>query len=139
MRVLIDTNVVLDVILERKPFVETAIALFALIETGKIQGYISATTITNIFYIVRKLKGREVALEAISRLLRGLNLCSVGTRVIQQALHLNLHDFEDGVQLACAVLESLDAVVTRDGNDFQDANFTVLSTAQIVGQYTLEE
>lgn len=138
MGVLIDTNVVLDVILEREPFVETAINLFALIKAGKIQGYISAT-ITNIFYIVRKLKGREVALEAISRLLQGLNLCSVETRVIQQALHLNLHDFEDGVQLACAVLEGLDALVTRDGNDFQATNFTVLSTAQIVGQFASAE
>lgn len=139
MRVLIDTNVVLDVILEREPFVEAAIALFALIEAGKIQGYIAATTITNIFYIVRKIEGREVALNAIARLLQGLNLCAVETRVIQRALDLNLHDFEDGVQLACAILESLDAVVTRDVNDFQNTNFTVLSTAHIVDQFTLAE
>ena len=139
MRVLIDTNVVLDVILEREPFVETAVAFFALIEAGKIQGYIAATTITNIFYIVHKLKGREVALDAIARLLQGLNLCAVESRVIQQALYLNLHDFEDGVQLACAVIEGLDAVVTRDVNDFQNVNFTVLSTAHLVDQFTLAE
>lgn len=54
MRVLVDTNIVLNVILEREPFVESATDLFNLIEKGKIQGYIAATTITNIFYIVRK-------------------------------------------------------------------------------------
>lgn len=78
MKVLIDTNVVLDVILDREPFVESAAALFGLVEVGRLQGYVSATTITNIFYIVRKLKGRQVALEAIiAKLLRGMVLCSV--------------------------------------------------------------
>lgn len=90
MKVLIDTNVVLDVILERELFVESATALFALIEDNEIQGYIAATTITNIFYVVRKLRGREVALQAISQLLRGLNLCDVGHQVIQQALSIDL-------------------------------------------------
>ncbi|MGG6237048.1 PIN domain-containing protein [Nodosilinea sp. AN01ver1] len=133
-----DTNVVLDVVLEREPFVETANTLFALIEAGRLQGYITATTITNIFYIVRKLKGREVALEAIAKLLRGMVLCSVTHQVIQLALTLSLDDFEDGVQLACAASEALDAIVTRDQNDFQEAGFTVLSAADLVMQLTSE-
>ncbi|WP_035990344.1 PIN domain-containing protein [Leptolyngbya sp. KIOST-1] len=139
MKVLVDTNIVLDVILEREPFVESATDLFALIENGKIQGYIAATTITNIFYIVRKLEGREVALDAIARLLRGFNLCAVESQVIQRALELNLPDFEDGVQLACAVLGNLDAIAIRDGGDFQGVNFTILSTASLVAQFALEK
>ncbi len=139
MKVLIDTNIMLDVILEREPFVEPATDLLALVEAGRIEGYIAATTITNIFYIVRKLEGRDVALHAIARMLRGLTLCSVSFQVIQRALVLNLPDFEDGVQLACAVLENLDAVVTRDGNDFQGENFTVLSAASLVAQFISEE
>lgn len=134
MKVLIDTNVVLDVILEREPFVESAIALFALIEAGKLQGYITATTITNIFYIVRKLRGRETALQAISRLIKGLNLCTVNLQVIQQAVSINLQDFEDGVQVACAISENLDAIVTRDQNDFQIVNFPVLSTTDLLNR-----
>ncbi len=70
MKVLIDTNIVLDLLLEREPFVESAIALFEQIERGNLIGYIAATTITNIFYIIRKTEGREVALAAINRLLR---------------------------------------------------------------------
>jgi predicted nucleic acid-binding protein len=139
MNVLIDTNIMLDVILEREPFVGPATDLLALIEAGRVEGYIAATTITNIFYIVRKLEGRAVALHAITRMLQGLNLCAVSFQVIQYALALNLPDFEDGVQLACAVLENLDAVVTRNGNDFQGANFTVLHAASLVAQFTSEE
>ena len=59
MKVLVDTNIILDVLLDREPFVENAIQFFELIETGEIQGFIAATTITNIFYILRKLLGRE--------------------------------------------------------------------------------
>jgi predicted nucleic acid-binding protein len=94
MKVLIDTNIMLDVILEREPFVEPATDLLALIESGKIQGYVAATTITNIFYIVRKLKGRNVAIHAITRMLQGFNLCAVSFQVIQHALVLNLPDFK---------------------------------------------
>ncbi len=136
MRVLIDTNVVLDIILERQPFVEAATTLFALVESGKIQGYIAATTVTNIFYIVRKLQGRDVALQAIAKLMLGLNLCAINSQVIQRALALNLHDFEDGVQLACAFLDNLDALVTRDASDFQGVDFTVLSTVDFIAQFT---
>jgi predicted nucleic acid-binding protein len=68
VKILIDTNVVLDLLLEREPFVENAFALFEKIEQGNLEGYIAATTITNIFYIIRKTEGREVALDAINRL-----------------------------------------------------------------------
>ncbi|WP_236556828.1 PIN domain-containing protein [Calothrix sp. PCC 7507] len=54
MKILIDTNVVLDLLLEREPFVENAIALFEQIEQGNLEGFITATTITNIFYIIRQ-------------------------------------------------------------------------------------
>lgn len=134
MRLLIDTNVVLDVILEREPFVDAAIALFGLIEAGRLQGYIAATTVTNIFYIVRKLQGREVALQAIARLMRGMALCEVNRQVIDRALSLGLKDFEDGVQLACAVSAGLDAVVTRNEEDFQGADFAVLSPVTLMAR-----
>lgn len=67
MKILIDTNVVLDLLLEREPFVENAVALFEQVELGRLEGYIAATTITNIFYILRKSEGREVAFIAINR------------------------------------------------------------------------
>ncbi|MCC5644381.1 PIN domain-containing protein [Nostoc sp. CHAB 5824] len=57
MRILIDTNVVLDCLQEREPFVEDAVKLFAKIDAGEIEGFIAATTITNIYYIVRKAAG----------------------------------------------------------------------------------
>lgn len=113
MNILIDTNIVLDLILERSPYVEDAVALFDRLERGHVEGYITATTITNLFYILRKSKGRDVALTAIQRLLIGLRLCAVDRQTVETALSLGLKDFEDSIQLACAMLAQLDAIVTR--------------------------
>jgi predicted nucleic acid-binding protein len=132
VKILIDTNVVLDLLLEREPFVETAIALFDQIEQGKLEGAIAATTITNIFYIIRKTEGREVALDAINRLLIGLQFCAVDRQTVETALSLDLKDFEDGIQLACANLSQFDAIVTRDRQDFIGSNLPIYSPTELL-------
>ncbi|WP_299402097.1 PIN domain-containing protein [Acaryochloris sp. IP29b_bin.148] len=134
MKVLIDTNVVLDLLLERDPFVETAIALFEQIELGNLAGYIAATTITNIFYIIRKTEGREVAINAVNRLLIGLQFCAVDRQTVKTALSLGLKDFEDSIQLACAVLNQLDGIVTRDPKDFIDSKLLIYSPTEILNR-----
>lgn len=134
MKVLIDTNVVLDLLLEREPFVETAISLFEQIERRNLDGYIAATTITNIFYIIRKTESREVAFTAINRLLIGLRFCAVTRQTVETALSLGLKDFEDSIQLACATLNQLDAVVTRDHEDFTGSNFPIYSPTELLSQ-----
>lgn len=70
MRVLIDTNVVLDFLQEREPFVENAARLFERLDAGELEGFIAATTITNIYYIIRRVAGRVVAQDAITQILR---------------------------------------------------------------------
>jgi predicted nucleic acid-binding protein len=139
MKVLIDTNIVLDLLLEREPFVEDAIALFARIEAGQVRGYIAATTITNIFYIVRKTQGREVALQAVTRIAMGLEICAIDRPTIVQALASNFKDFEDGIQFACAVVNQLDAIATRDPSDFTGVSLPVWSIAELQAQLAQTE
>ncbi len=126
MRILIDTNVVLDLLQEREPFVENAARLFERIDAGEIEGFITATTITNIYYIVRKVAGRVVAQDAIAQILSDLNICAVDLNVLEQALALNFEDFEDAVQYSCAVVHNLDAIVTRDLSGFVNAEIPVV-------------
>jgi predicted nucleic acid-binding protein len=134
VKILIDTNIVLDLILEREPFVENAIALFEKIEQGKLAGYIAATTITNIFYIIRKAESREVAITAINRLLIGVQFCAVDRQTVETALSLGLKDFEDSIQLACATLSQLDGIVTRDRKDFIGSNLPIYSPTELLNQ-----
>ena len=126
MRVLIDTNIVLDLLQEREPFVENAAKLFERIDAGEIEGFITATTITNIYYIVRKAAGKVVAQDAIAQILSDLNICAVDLNILEQALALNFEDFEDAVQYACAVVHNLDAIVTRDQSGFVNAEIPVV-------------
>jgi predicted nucleic acid-binding protein len=126
MRVLIDTNIVLDFLQEREPFVENAARLFERIDTGEIEGFIAATTITNIYYIIRRVAGAVVAQNAITQVLADLNICTVDRDVLEQALTLNFQDFEDAVQYACAVVNHIDAIVTRDASGFVSAEIPVV-------------
>ncbi len=126
MRILIDTNVVLDFLQEREPFVDSAARLFERIDAGEIEGFIAATTITNIYYIVRKTAGRQVAQDAIAQVLSDLNICPVNLDILEQALRLNFEDFEDAVQYVCAVGYNVDAIVTRDASGFLSAEIPVV-------------
>ncbi len=131
MRVLIDTNVVLDFLQGREPFAENAVRLFESIDSGEIEGFIAATTITNIYYIVRRSAGAVVAQDAITQVLADLNICAVDRDVLEQALALNFQDFEDAVQYACALVHNVDAIVTRDASGFVSAEILVVLPDQL--------
>lgn len=126
MRVLIDTNIVLDFLQEREPFVDNAARLFNRVDAGDIEGFIAATTITNIYYIIRKVAGKAVAQDAITQVLSDLTICAVNLEVLEQALALNFEDFEDAVQYACAITHRVDAIITRDISGFISSEIPVI-------------
>jgi predicted nucleic acid-binding protein len=119
MRVLFDTNILLDALLAREPFVRDASFLFEAVEGGQIQGFISATTVTDVHYLVgRQTRSAETAITAVTRLLQLMEICTVDREVLEQAIALRLPDFEDAVQVASAIRLELDAIVSRDVNGF---------------------
>jgi predicted nucleic acid-binding protein len=119
-RVFIDTNVVLDFLLEREPFVEDAVKLFAKIDAGEIIGFIAATTITNIYYIIRKAAGVKVAQDAISQILTDLHICTVDKNIL-----------EDAVQYTCGMKSMVDVIVTRDVSGFLDSEIPVILPGEL--------
>jgi putative PIN family toxin of toxin-antitoxin system len=133
MRVLVDTNIVLDGLLEREPFVRDAKALIEAIEVEQIEGYVTATTLTNIFYIVRRqTRSIELARQAVSETLTLMEVCLVDRAILEAAFASNLRDFEDAVQLACAMASRLDAIITRNAQDFAGATLPILSTSELL-------
>ncbi len=135
MKVLFDTNVLLDAVLARVPFVENAAYLLESVEVEKIQGFISATTVTDIHYLVKRhTKSAEIAIATISKLLILMEICSVDRDVIQQAVDLALADFEDAVQVSAAMGVSLDAIVTRDVVGFVGSPIPIMSPDELVKQ-----
>jgi predicted nucleic acid-binding protein len=132
MRVLLDTNIILDHLLEREPFADEANRLINAIELKQIQGYMTATTCTDIFYISRKKQGSALVKQALSELLRLLEVCTVDRKIIEIALTSNISDLEDAVQLACAMNENLDAIITRDLQGFVNSPITILSPGELL-------
>ena len=132
MRVLLDTNVILDVLLNRAPWVTEAKAVWQAHEDGRITGYMTATTMTDIFYLARRLIDRATARTAVRTCLDTFEICEVNRSVLEQAQTLAGNDFEDNVQIACANIAGLDAIVTRNTADFRAATRPVFTPAELL-------
>ncbi len=140
MKVLIDTNIVLDFLLQREPFFQEAELLFQAIEFGQTVGYITATTLTDIFYIARRhTRNVEQARQAVAETLKVMDICPVNRAVLESAFGFGLVDFEDAVQIACAVAQGLDAILTRDTQGFLSSPIAVLSVQELLQQLGIQE
>jgi predicted nucleic acid-binding protein len=120
-RVLLDTNVVLDVLLDRQPHVEASAAVWAAVEKGSVEGMLAAHAVTTIHYLIRKELGSAKAKRTLSAVLRVFKIASVDDSVIQNALELPLPDFEDAVTASAARAAGCDFIVTRDPKGFREA------------------
>jgi predicted nucleic acid-binding protein len=122
MRVLIDTNILLDILLDRKEFIEPAIALLKRLQERKFRGFVAATTLTNMYYLVRKATGKTgLALAAVNKTLEWCRVAPVNYRVLDIARYSGMNDFEDAVQAAAAKNFGIDIVVTRDKTGFYNS------------------
>ena len=126
MKLLIDTNVVLDVLLRREPFSKTAAEVLNLTQRDEVREYVSASAITDIYYIANKqMKDRDAVRDLLKRLLMIVSVAAVSEREIQNALNLAWGDFEDSVQYSVALLNEMDGIVTRNPSDYQEANMRI--------------
>jgi len=132
MKIIVDTNVVLDLFLDRKPFVDEAANLFSMVEGGKIEGCLCATTITTIFYLIAKVKSSDKAKDAISSLLAIFKVAPVDGNVLNVALKSGFGDFEDAVIFAAAQQWGADLIVTRNERDFINAALPVHSPSEAI-------
>jgi predicted nucleic acid-binding protein len=121
LKILVDINVILDAILERKEWLEEAGLLLSAIENGQVEGYVAAHTITTTHYLVAKQKGRTVAASVVTDLLRIVRVVQIGGADFLQALLLGMNDYEDAVQVVAALQIGADYLVTRNARDFKSA------------------
>jgi predicted nucleic acid-binding protein len=120
-RILLDINVVLDVLLDRKSHVTASAAVWAAIENGAAEGLLAAHTVTTIYYLIQKEKGVREARRTVSAMLRVFGVAAVDAAVIQDALARAEPDFEDAVTSSAANFAGCDAIVTRDPRGFRQS------------------
>jgi len=125
VKLLVDTNVVLDVLLDRSPFSGPATRLFSCIERNDIAGHLGATTITTVHYLASKAIGKADADRAVERLLVLFDVAPVARAVLQSALSLGFSDYENAVLHEAARHAGLDGIVTRDAAGFRRATLSV--------------
>ena len=131
--VLIDLNILLDVLQKREPFYETSASLLAAVETGKIQGYIAAHSLTTLFYLIQKDRSSAEARATITNLLQFIKIAPVNQNTIEQALNLDYRDFEDAVQMISAIQCKSVCLVTRNVKDYQPALLPVMQPVDFLG------
>jgi predicted nucleic acid-binding protein len=129
---LIDTNVVLDVVLERRPWVEDASTLLDAIAGRRAVGHIASHAVTTVHYIVERERSRAVAGTAVSDLLDLLHVVPLGSDDFRRAVGLGLADYEDAVQAAACLQVGADFLVTRNPRDFKGAPVSPRSPGEVL-------
>ena len=131
MKILLDTNIVLDVLMDRMPFADAAAELFSKVEDGTIIGYLCGTTITTVYYLATKAVGAPRAQEEIKKLLSLFEVAPVNRHVLESALIAEFSDFEDAVIHEAACHVGAEAIVTRNQKDFKKSRISVYSSEEM--------
>lgn len=127
-RILVDTDVILDVFLDRKPFSDFSSQVFSLCENKEILGFVTPVIFSNTYYLLRRVGKHEKVIENLMRLLSITGVLSMDKNVIHQALVSEFKDFEDALQNYAAVANgSIDVIVTRNIKDFKKSEIGVLT------------
>ena len=129
-KIFIDTNILLDVILHRNDFYEQSARLWADCESRKVQGFISAISLNNVHYVVRKYVESTEALEYIRLVMNIFSIVPLDESILRLAIDLPHKDFEDAIQTFSAVRVKADYIVTRDRQHFSNNYMPIISPAE---------
>jgi len=124
-KIFIDTDVILDVAFERKPFFYHSQKILSLVEKNYFTGFTSSLILANCYYIISNNKNRNIAQKTISKLRSILTILPFTDKEIGESLNSNISDFEDGVQYFIAVNNGLDTIITRNIRDYKKVNINV--------------
>ncbi len=133
MNILLDTNIVLDVLLNRTEFCPESTEILALSSRSDVKLYITATSITDIYYIANKnIKNKTYIITMIKELLKIVNISGVSEKEVIFALDVNWPDFEDAIQYAIAKIQNMDVIITRNLKDYTKSDIPVYTPKEFL-------
>jgi len=136
MRVIVDTNVILDVILSREPFHTSAQKLMILSAEKKIQAFLTANSITDIYYFTAKfLKNPTEARRVLKVLFATFGIISVGSDDLNRAIEIEMEDYEDALVVACSKKNKSKCIISRDIKDFGTSSVPVMAPDDFIENY----
>ncbi|MBW9267930.1 PIN domain-containing protein [Candidatus Thiodiazotropha sp. LNASS1] len=133
MKILFDTNVILDVLLARKEFVQVSARLVGMVESKTIEGCLCATTITTLDYLISKALTKNQAKIEIKKILELFYIAEVNTKVLEFSVNSTFSDFEDAVQYYSGECCEVDGIVTRNTKDYKNTKLPVYTPDELLG------
>lgn len=135
-KVLFDTNIIIDVLLARGNFAQKALDALKMAEDGIIKGYVSASAIADIFYIVKQsCKDKTKADQGIDTILSILKVAKVDEKCILKAKAARWNDFEDAIQNECAVRNHIKTIITRNEKDYKQSKLQIVNPEDFLTLY----
>jgi len=139
LKIVFDTNIILDVLLNRAPFVELSANLVSSVENKKIEGFLCATTVTTLDYLISKETNRNKARVEVRKLLSIFNISEVNLKVLELSLNSEFKDFEDAVQYYSGECCSVDGLVTRNIKDYKQAKLPIYTPDELWGIISIDQ
>lgn len=132
MKILVDTNIILDALLQREPFYADSAKVWSQVNEDLIEGYISAITVNNLYYIVTRLKNSKLAGDFVDQILDDFAVVNLTTDILKQARTIPELDYEDMIQYFSAIHQGCEILVTRNKADFPDVGLKVIGPSDLL-------
>jgi len=124
----IDTDVIIDFLIDREPFSREAAIIFSLIEEKKIKGHVSSLTFSNLYYVLRRVESHNSVISKLEKLSKLLNILKVDEQMIKDSISSGFSDFEDSIQYFCALdYKKIDVIITRNTKDYKHSDLPVMT------------
>jgi predicted nucleic acid-binding protein len=133
-KLLVDTNIVLDLLTQREEFYREAQELFTLADTGKVELYISSLTLANTYYLLSRQYKSVEARKILIRFKVLVKVLSMDDKVIELALASDFNDFEDAIQYYTAIENGLAIIITRNKKDFRHSSLPVFTAKEYLAK-----
>ncbi len=135
MNIFFDTNVLMDVLSKREPFYEDAFSLWSLAEQDHYQGYVSAISFNNLYYIIDRLSTQRKARKAMRMLRDTFKIIALDDQILNQAIDADFKDFEDAIQYFSALRADATALITRNPNHFPLADLAIQTPTAFIATH----
>lgn len=131
-KIFVDTNILVDLLADRKPFSKYAVEIFTAAERKKVKLFTSSYSIATTYYLLKKFIDDNSLRKTLLDLIEYLTIISVNTEVLTKGLRSKQKDFEDSIQIYCATtIDKIDCIVTRNIKDFKGCEILVLTPDEL--------
>lgn len=132
-KLLVDTNIIIDLLAERKDFYKAAAQLFSLADQKKVHLYVCSLSFANAHYVLSRQLNESKVREILRKLKVLVEVISLDSKVLDKSLNSKFKDFEDAIQYYAAIESNVDIIITRNLKDFKKSNIPVMTAGQFIG------